>query len=509
MFRDPSILSRRSLLTGLLAGVASPLLADAPLRSPRPPARPAADLLAALAPESAPLRAPSGPLEALLQRAGLSGETAVIALDAETGQVIEEHRADLRVPPASTAKALTTLYALRALGSEYRFVTRVETQGGAIRNGVLNGDLVLRGGGDPTLQTAHLARLAAELVERGLRRVEGRFIVDDGALPEIAQIDPEQPVAAGYNPGISGINLNFNRVYFGWEPTSGGPRLSMDARSEREVPPVSVIGIEAVARDLPVYTYDRRDDQERWTVAASALTQTGSRWLPVRNPGAYAGDVFRALLAARGCQVPAPRVQSVPQGQILAEYRSDPLTSVLREMLRYSTNITAECVGLAASLRLGPGVRSLHPSAARLNAFVADRYDAPGIALMDHSGLSEGSRISVRAMANFLLSARREGILPGLLREHPMRDDNGRTVASHPVEVRAKTGTLNFVSALAGYAQPRGGRAIVFAIVSADMARRRGISDEESERPAGARTWTARARGLQQGLIERWSGLSG
>ncbi|MBN8194762.1 D-alanyl-D-alanine carboxypeptidase, partial [Bacillus sp. NTK074B] len=78
-----------------------------------------------------------------------------------------------------------------------------------------------------------------------------------------------------------------------------------------------------------------------------------------------------------------------------------------------------------------------------------------------------------------------------------------------PVQVHAKTGTLNFVSALAGYAQPRGGREIVFAIVSADMARRRAIRDEDSERPPGARSWTARARNLQQTLIERWSALHG
>ncbi|MCB1391376.1 MAG: D-alanyl-D-alanine carboxypeptidase/D-alanyl-D-alanine-endopeptidase [Rhodobacteraceae bacterium] len=510
MFRDRPALSRRTVLAGLLAGAATPLLANAPLRSPRPPARPSSSSqLATLQPAQGPIVTPTGSLANLLERAGLSGETAVIALDAETGTVIEEHRADLRVPPASTAKALTTMYALQGLGSEHRFVTRVESASGRIENGVLRGDLVLRGGGDPTLQTAHLAQLAAELVERGLRRVEGRFIVDDEALPEIAQIDPEQPVAAGYNPGIAGINLNFNRVYFGWEVANGRAQLSMDARSDREVPPVSVIGIEAVSRDLPVYTYASRGGRERWTVAASALNQSGSRWLPVRRPAAYAGDVFRMLLAARGCQIPEPRFQSVPQGQILAEYRSEPLTSVLREMLLYSTNITAECVGLAATLRQGARVRSLGPSAARLNDFIARRYQAQGLGLLDHSGLSEGSRVSVRAMASYLVAARREGILPGLLREHPMRDTNGRAMASHPVEVRAKTGTLNFVSALAGYAQPRGGRPIVFSIVSADMARRRAIEDEESERPAGARTWTGRARSLQQDLIERWSGLHG
>ena len=511
MLRDRSALSRRSVLAGLLAGAATPVLATAPLRSPRPPARPASAQIAALAPEAGATRsAPTGALSTVLERAGLTGDTTVIAVDAETGAVIEEHRADLRVPPASTAKALTTMYALQTLGTEFRFTTRVETGTGArIENGTLRGDLVLRGGGDPTLQTDHLARLAAELVERGLRRIEGRFIVDDQALPSIEQIDPEQPVAAGYNPGIAGLNLNFNRVYFGWEVANGRTQLSMDARSDREVPPVSVIGIEAVSRNLPVYTYASRGGRERWTVAASALNQSGSRWLPVRRPTAYAGDVFRMLLAARGCQLPEPRLQSVPPGQILAEHRSETLPGVLRDMLRYSTNITAECAGLAATLRQGRAVQGLAPSAARLNAWVAERYGASGLALQDHSGLAEASRVSVRSMASYLVAARREGILPGLLREHQMRDANGRPQTNHPVEVRAKTGTLDFVSALAGYAQPRGGRPIAFAIVSADLPRRESTRSEESERPAGARAWTGRARTLQQDLIERWAGLHG
>ena len=194
---------------------------------------------------------------------------------------------------------------------------------------------------------------------------------------------------------------------------------------------------------------------------------------------------------------------------MLAEVRSSTLSTVLREMLRYSTNLTAECVGLAASQVQGGAVSSLPRSAARMNDWIATRYDAPGLALVDHSGLGGGSRIAPRVMARYMLAARREGVLPGLLREHPLNDAEGRAAPGHPVEVRAKTGTLNFVSALTGYAQPRGGRAIVFSIASADMARRRGLTDDDNERPAGARTWTGQARGLQQALIERWSGLRG
>ena len=507
---DRSAVTRRSVLAGLFATAAAPTLANAPSRSPVPPARPAGvPALTDLATRAARPAQPTGSLVDLLERSGLSGETAVIALDAETGAVIEEHRADLRLPPASTAKALTTMYALHTLGAEHRFVTRVELSGGTIRNGTLTGDLILRGGGDPTLQTEGLARLADAVIQQGLRRVEGRFLVDETALPAIAAIDPDQPVSAGYNPALSGLNLNFNRVYFGWEVQGREARLSMDARSDREVPPVSVIDIRAAQRDLPVYTHDIRGGREHWTVAASALGRTGSRWLPVRQPGVYAADVFRALLAARGCHLPQARHSTAPQGTVLAEVRSAPLTSVLREMLRFSTNITAECVGLSSSMRQGVRPRNLHLSAESMNAWLADRYGAAGLALVDHSGLEEGSRLAPRAIATYLLAAGREGILPTLLREHPMRSEDGQVLQSPPVAVHAKTGTLNFVSALAGYAQPRGGRAMVFSIISADMAARRRIRDDDSERPTGTRAWTGRARALQQDLIERWAGLHG
>lgn len=503
-------LSRRSLLAGMLAGAAAPAFAHAPDRSLVPHARPAtlAGRRAALAPAGG--SATTGlSLEAVLARAGVSGETSAIALDAQTGAVIEAHAPDLALPPGSTAKAVTAMYVLQALGPETRFVTRAEARGGAITGGVLSGDLVLRGGGDPTLQTADLARLADGLIAQGLRRVEGRFVVDDSALPRLDEIDPGQPVAAGYNPGIAGINLNFNRVYFGWEQRNGRTALSMDARSDREAPPVSVIGIEAASRDLPVYTHRVSRDSERWTVAATALNRSGSRWLPVRRPGIYAGDVLRALLAARGCRLPAPQVAAVPQGQVLAEVRSGTMTDVLRDMLRYSTNVTAECCGLSASLQRGAGSDLLAASASAMNGWIAERYGVEGIALVDHSGLGPASRVSARGMARYLWAARREGILPGLLREHVLQDADGRPQRNHPVTVRAKTGTLNFVSGLAGYAQLSGGREVVFAIHTADLARRRALQGDASERPSGTRAWTGRARALQQVLIERWAGMAG
>jgi D-alanyl-D-alanine carboxypeptidase/D-alanyl-D-alanine-endopeptidase (penicillin-binding protein 4) len=449
------------------------------------------------------------PLDQLLARANLGGVTGFAAFDIETGEVIEAHQPDTPLPPASVSKAPTALYALNGLGLEHSFVTRIRARGGTIRDGVLRGDLVLEGGGDPTLQTADLAAMAQALVAQGLRRVEGRLVVDETALPLVPAIDPAQAPQAGYSPALSGMNLNFNRVHFAWTVAGGQARLSLDARSGREVPAVSVIRARTADRAHPVYTYALRDGTEHWTVSRSALTADGSRWLPVRQPGLYAGDVLRALLAARGCTVPAPVLAGGLGGAVLTEHRSVPMTTMMREMLRFSTNITAECAGLSASLRAGGGVSDLPGSGARMTAWLAARHGVSGMRFVDHSGLGDASRVTARQMAQLFLSARREGRLPDLLRQHAMRDTQGREMGNHPVAVRAKTGTLNFASGLGGYARAPGGREIAFAIFSADLPRRAGISEADRDRPPGAQDWARRARVLQQGLIERWATLHG
>ena len=505
MMRDPAFrISRRMVIGAALALVAGGAAqARAPMTSLRPPPRPGTLAAPAL------VRVPSAPaLDQILARANLSGALGFAALDADTGAVIEVMNPLSALPPASTAKAPTALYALHHLGPEHRFVTRALSRGG-LSGGALNGDLVLVGGGDPNLQTADLAQLADRLVATGLRRVEGRFLVDESALPLIDSIDPAQLPQAGYSPALSGLNLNFNRVHFGWAVRGGQAQLALDARSDREQPPVSTIAIRVAERDLPVYSYDGSGAREEWRVARTALSGEGSRWLPVRRPGLYVGDVLRALLAARGCTLPAPQSgRAQPGDQVLAEHRSAPLTTILRDMLRFSTNITAECTGLAASLRAGASVARLSQSGAAMSRWLSGRYGLGGLSFVDHSGLGDASRVTAQDMAALMRAAHGEGMLAPLLREQTLRDGEGRALADHPLRVQAKTGTLHFASTLAGLATPRrGGRTIAFAILAADLPRRAAIPDGERERPRGAQGWSRRARALQQALVERWAAL--
>jgi D-alanyl-D-alanine carboxypeptidase/D-alanyl-D-alanine-endopeptidase (penicillin-binding protein 4) len=442
-------------------------------------------------------------VDAIVSGSGLTGVLAFAVLRSSNGEVLEERNAQVGTPPASTAKAITALYAMDALGKDHRFETRLIATGGIV-DGEIEGDLILAGGGDPTLDTRDLAALASDLKDAGIIGVKGDFKVYAGHFPMLQRIDPEQPDQVGYNPAVAGIALNYNRVHFEWERGSDGYDVSMEGRAGRYQPEVAMARMEVRDRRGPIYTYEDRDE---WTVARAALGKRGARWLPVRKPGLYAGDVFATLAGSEGIRLKAPQVvEELPEGETVATHRSPALLDILQGMLRYSNNLTAEMVGLAATrARIGQ-VPDLQASAAAMNRWAIAELDMIAPKLVDHSGLGDNSQMTARDMAVGLLKARGSGLEP-ILKSFTMRDQRGRPVQDHAISVDAKTGTLNFVSGLAGYATTPEGEELTFAIFAADPEERAGISRAERERPPGARAWNRRAKRVQQALIERWAVL--
>jgi D-alanyl-D-alanine carboxypeptidase/D-alanyl-D-alanine-endopeptidase (penicillin-binding protein 4) len=230
--------------------------------------------------------------------------------------------------------------------------------------------------------------------------------------------------------------------------------------------------------------------------------------LPVRQPELYAGDVFRTLARAHGIVLgPAEISRDPPEGRVVAFNQSAPLREILRGMLRYSTNLTAEMVGMMASKARGVSVESLADSAGAMSRWAHGALDMPHTAVVDHSGLGGASRMRPDELARALAAATRRDLLHPILKDIRLRDEAGRVKKGAPVSVQAKTGTLNFVSGLAGYVTLRSGRMLAFAILSADLEARAAVPAHDRERPKGARGWVRRARNLQQRLIERWDVL--
>ncbi len=485
--------SRRGVLAGLLAAAALPVWGQeiglAPATSPRP--------------EPRPDRGPGAAAEALIRAANLGGEVSFAVARLGEAALLAERRADMPLPPASVAKVVTTLYALEKLGPTHRFETRV-MRVGPVTNGRLDGDLLLVGGADPNLDSDHLGDLVAALAATGLRQVTGRFIVVDGAVPYRERLVRDQPDHVGYNPALSGIVLNYNRVHFEWARAGDGFTTTLDARGERFRPSVDVAEVVIADRDLPIFTYARAADLDRWSVAKTALNDAGSRWLPVRDPAGYAAAAFAALARAQGISLPKPTVlRDVPAGAVpMVAHQGADLTKVLKDMLRFSTNLTAETVGMVAS-----GAGTLAGSGAAMTVW-ARRELGVGVSLHDHSGLNSASRVTARDMLGVMQRAgrlRHGGLLEGLLRETGLADAAGAEQKTAATRVHAKSGTMNFVSGLAGYVRADGGDALAFAIFSGDVARREAVPVAQREDPDGAGPWIKRARRMQGQLIAGWA----
>lgn len=441
------------------------------------------------------------PLAAILARSGLGAVTGVAVADAATGAMIEVHSADVALPPASVAKVPTALFALDTLGGGYRFRTRVRGTG-AIVGGRVQGDLVLDGGGDPLLDTDGMGELVAAVRARGITSVAGRFLVVDGALPRLSEIEPGQPPQAGYNPAVSGMNLNFNRVHVDWAPTERGPKLGVTAPGTQFN--TVVAGITADVGEGRGLRHRNGGGREIWTLPRGALSGRGSIWLPVRRPAAYAGEVFRSLAAGAGLALPAAEVvRHAPAGVGIAGAASPPMTDVMAGMLHYSTNLTAEVAGLAAA----GAPATLEASAARMNDWLRRRYGIGRADFVNHSGLTDRSRITPAALVRLLLAE--NGRLPHLLRERIPKLADGSPALPTGARVLAKTGTMNFAAALAGYVERSDGRRLAFAILAADLGARGLLPDPAADNHPGAISWSNRARAQEAALLRRWALLTG
>ncbi|MDG1472315.1 MAG: D-alanyl-D-alanine carboxypeptidase/D-alanyl-D-alanine-endopeptidase [Ascidiaceihabitans sp.] len=446
-------------------------------------------------------------VDAIVAEAKLGGRVSFVMADAKTGARLESRNHNVATAPASVTKAITALYALDVLGASHRLSTQLIATG-SVSGGVIQGDLILAGGGDPTLDTNILADMARRLKAAGVTGVKGDFKVYDGALPRIETIDTDQPAHVGYSPAVSGIALNFNRVHFEWRRSSGTYGVTMEARTTKHRPSVSMAKMRIAERDIPVYKYSGTNGIDNWSVSRRALGNGGSRWLPVRDPAAYAGDVFRTMAASHGIKLKAAKVVAkLSAGTAIVTHQSAPVRDLLKNTLKFSNNLMAEMIGMAATAKRRGKPASLRASANEMNAWARARFGTQGLKLVDHSGLGAANRMTADSMVEALVKVYASKTLRPILKPVAMRDAKGKVLKNHPVKVDAKTGTLNFVSGLGGYMEVSDGTVLVFAIFSADESVRKRITKANREAPQGARGYNKRAKQMQQRLIERWGTL--
>jgi len=190
-------------------------------------------------PSSAAAAGVPEPVAAALARARVPLDAAGIVVEpVESGSVVVSHRADVPMNPASTIKLVTSFAALDLLGPAFTFRTDFLLQG-TLDHGVLDGNLVIHGGGDPKLTYERLWQAAHQLRARGLREIRGDVIIDRGYFAPVAH-DPgkfDGESRRAYNVGIDAFLVNFQAVNFSVIPDGGGARVTM----EPDLPNVQVV----------------------------------------------------------------------------------------------------------------------------------------------------------------------------------------------------------------------------------------------------------------------------
>ncbi|MCB1494638.1 MAG: D-alanyl-D-alanine carboxypeptidase/D-alanyl-D-alanine-endopeptidase [Bauldia sp.] len=434
-------------------------------------------------------------------------DVGFFVVDLKDGRVVAEHNADRPFIPASVAKIATIAAALTILGGDHTFTTTLLADG-AVKDGVLSGSLILKGGGDPFLTGDDLQAMAKDLAAAGIKRVDGTFLYDATSAIEVPQINAMQPEAAGYNTGVSALSVNFNRVRVNWQRSAKAASAIAAAVSEHVTQPVDAIGL-AFAEEDAAGPYVRAGiaSEDRWLLSPD-LAAKGQDWLPVGNPSLVTAEVFRALAAAQGVDLPAPTPGPAPEGaRQVTQHDSIPLTNIARAVLRYSNNLSAELIGLAASRALTGRSLSLADSASALAAWwklrLADA-DWSGMVLANHSGLSSDSRTTPRQIVTMLEEAATSA---GGADFHELLKHIGWKGVKG--SARVKTGTMSYARGLAGYIDTAAGNRLAFAIFFNDMGKRAALDaafdPRVKEIDPASRPWRTRALKLEEKYTTGWA----
>src|SRR5437588_1284738 len=425
------------------------------------------------------------------------GEWGLLIADAKTGETLYQQNADRYFLPASNMKLFTTALALAKLGPDYRFHTTLETRA-SISNGVLTGDLALVGRGDPNLSNRKfpyvlkeefdgppekvIAELADALVAKGVKEISGDVIGDDSYFPRERypngwEIDD---MVWEYGAAISAIVVDDNTVALTLTPgeRAGNPVQAAVTPATPDFMVENRVTTSAadVKSDL---TLTREPGSNLVVVKGTLPAKSAPRKLvlAIEEPAQHAAAVLKRLLEERGVRVAgvarARHDHAEPGGDpvVLAEHASVPLGDALKLVNKISQNLHTEML-----LRTVARQSGMWATPDDLMKVPADFYATAGIEpgdviQTDASGLSRHDLVTPRAIVTLLTFAQKQSwfgpyyaSLPVAGIDGTLEDRMKNTPAAG--RIHAKTGSVEHVRTLSGFAETPGGRRLIFSFLS-------------------------------------------
>jgi D-alanyl-D-alanine carboxypeptidase/D-alanyl-D-alanine-endopeptidase (penicillin-binding protein 4) len=425
------------------------------------------------------------PVAAALARADIpESAVGIFAQDVTAARPWLAINASEPMSPASTMKLVTTFAALELLGPAYAWRTEAYASG-PVRDGVLEGDLVLKGYGDPRLTLEDFWLLQRALRLRGVREIRGDLVLDRSWF-EPVDIDPGrfdgEPLRA-YNVAPDALLVNFKTVRFLFLPEP--ERAAVRIVPEPRLPQLEVVNNVRLSQGgcgdwragLKLEVHDSAPTATLRLAFTGALPAAcGERaWnVSLLGHAAYAGGLFRSLWEESGGTLRGGVREGVAaaDARLLYVHESPSLAEVVRDVNKFSNNVMSRQVFLTLSAETLKLPARADRSARVIQSWLnAKGLAMPELVLENGSGLSRVERITAANLGRLLVAAWRSPVMPELVASLPLAGYDGtlrKQPRSDPAAGRAhlKTGSLAEVRAIAGFVLDRNGRrqALVFIV---------------------------------------------
>lgn len=410
----------------------------------------------------------------------------VHVLSLTDGRTLFEHNGSKLFNPASNMKILTTAAALWYLGPSYRFRTEARRDP-QMRDGVIDGNLYIKGYGDPTLTTEEVFGFVNEIALRGVTKVKGDLVIDDSFFDSVSEGPgwEQEHSDQAYAAPIGALSVDFGTFTVRVLPGAavGDPAQVLvwpPIDSIEVIPTVSTIGEGARPR-VWVGTSWRDADRVRVTVRGTVSagdTEGAAVRRRIHNPSTFAGELIASMLKLRGIELKG-KIKSgrMPRADVVhvATHFSRPLAEIISTLNKHSNNFIAEQIlkTLGAETAEVPGTWDKGIGA--LKKFLVEVGIPSGsFVLGNGSGLNDINRVTPAQITRVLgaMHSRFE-VAPEFVASLAVAGNSGTIIGrfeNSPAisRLRAKTGSLNGVSALSGYVVTQNNKVLAFSVMMND-----------------------------------------
>ena len=418
-------------------------------------------------------------ISGFVKRSGISKSNLGLIVTDSQGHNLYTLNENSRLIPASITKIMTSLALLDYFDSDFQFQTQVFTSG-ELSGNKLNGNIYLKGGGDPGFVSEKMWVMVNEFIRTGIKKISGNIFVDESFF-DTERVDPgrdTENIDHAYDAPIGALSFNWNSANIFVRPgDSVGDKARVWVDPENKY--ATLKNSATTSKNTTDLDASRINDGDKDVLLVSGTISINSDekiiYRNITNPNLFAGYAFREFLRQRGVEVSGEVERgNVPEtANLVVDQFGDPIGKIIEGMNKFSNNYIAEMLTKGLGADKTESVGHMKDGIEQIEEFIEDRLkiQKDSYALVNVSGLTRKNYFTPKHFALALNWARKQfKIFPEFLHSLPISGVDGtlhKRLMEDDVQgrIRAKTGSMTGIVSLAGYIGRPDKESLTFAFI--------------------------------------------